>query len=57
MQGFLTDVARAILTNGLRAILPERVCLEEQSDLFGNAYGKERFPDDALSALLSLSIP
>ena len=25
MQGFLTDVARAILTNGLRAILPERV--------------------------------
>ena len=27
---------------------------QQQSDLFGNAYGKERFPDDALSAL---SIP
>ena len=56
MQGFLTDVARAILTNGLRAILPERVLREhqQQSDLFGNANGKERFPDDALSAL---SIP
>ena len=57
MQGFLTDVARAILTNGLRAILPEERVLREhqqQSDLFGNAYGKERFPDDALSAL---SIP
>ena len=30
MQGFLTDVARAILTNGLRAILPERVLREHQ---------------------------